>query len=131
MERIIVHALRTTVATAALAGMTALGLTGCSPSAFQDPIFRINGSCTTKSGTLLGVGSGFSDSALYQTVVTKPDGSSYDLSKDFQFGTTSETGTIELNSWKWPCKGDPAGTYSVSIKDLSSKKVAKTKFTIG
>jgi hypothetical protein len=95
--------------------------------------FKVIGACTSDSGVLTAVGSGFTPDATYTTEVWYPDGKEY---TNFNpVGTASSTGATP--DWKWPCGpygdvqvGDPAGTYKVRVTDNTSGRQVTTTFTI-
>jgi hypothetical protein len=89
------------------------------------PVLTITGACTSSGGTLSGASSGFTPGGHATINAWNPDGSVYaNLVHDSVVGGD---GSI---TWKWPCAGDPAGTYSTEAIDnttgLSSGKVSFT-----
>lgn len=90
--------------------------------------FAVTGTCTTQSGTLVGTSSGFTPGARYTVTATRPSGQPYDLGSGSS-GTVRADGTIV---WRWPCAGDPPGTYSTTVVDTATgRTTGPVPFTIG
>jgi hypothetical protein len=90
-----------------------------------DLVFAIHGSCTTAGGTLTSTSSGFTPGGLLDISATYPNGKPYtNLTAS---GTVKKDGTI---TWRWPCQGDPAGTYSTQIVDRETARYVTASFTI-
>ncbi len=89
--------------------------------------FSVTGSCTISGGTLTSVSGNFTPDSHYSIAAWKPDGSPYPLGP-LAGGTVASNGTIR---WKWPCAGDPSGTYTTQVTDdASGRTTAKVTFTI-
>ena len=120
-----------------VAAQTQIAVPGCTPAilkAYQDPVWRrpppahfaVVGTCTTAGGVLTGVSSGFTPGAQYEISATYPDGSPYPLR--YTTGTVNADGSV---AWRWPCAGDPPGTYNTQLVDLGDGNTADASFTIG
>ena len=68
-----------------------------------------------RRGILTGVSSQFTPGGRYEVSATYPDGSPYHLA--YSAGIVTGNGSAP---WRWPCAGDPPGTYSTSLGDLST-----------
>ncbi|MES4892501.1 hypothetical protein [Streptomyces sp. NPDC096012] len=88
--------------------------------------FEVTGSCTTEGGELASRSGRFTPGGPYSVDATRPDGSAYPLAHDS--GTVRADGSVV---WKWPCKGDPVGTYTTHLVDLSTGREAEDTFTVG
>lgn len=112
-----------------IAAGTVFGLSACdSPFGGDKPVLGIGGGCTTKGGTLKGVGTGFDANALYKTTVTYPNGDEYPTTGYYAYGSTDENGVMTL---EWPCKGDDDGKYTVRVTEVAhNDKSATARFTI-
>ncbi|WP_030270980.1 hypothetical protein [Streptomyces sp. NRRL B-24484] len=90
------------------------------------PTLTVDGTCTTDGGTLVGRTSGFAEGVEYYIDAAYPDGRPYPV-KSATKGRAD--GTV---AWTWPCKGDPAGTYTTSIGSMDgSVSTGTVSFTIG
>ena len=87
--------------------------------------FQVVGSCTTAGGTLTADSSDFTPGAQFSVSATYPDGSSYPLT--YTTGTVHADGSV---TWRWPCAGDPPGTYHTYLVDLSDGNSTEASFTI-
>jgi len=89
--------------------------------------FQVVGSCTTAGDTLTAVSSNFTPGAQFSVSATYPDGAPYPLS--YTTGTGHADGSV---TWRWPCAGDPPGTYHTDLVDLSDENdTGQVPFTIG
>ncbi|WP_075735885.1 hypothetical protein [Streptomyces acidiscabies] len=89
-------------------------------------VFRVTGVCTSAGGQLSSRSGGFTPGGEYAISAVRPDGSTYPL--DSASGTVAGDGSV---GWKWPCEGDPAGTYRTELVDTSTGRMAEDSFTIG
>jgi hypothetical protein len=89
--------------------------------------FAVTGTCTTDGGTLTGESSGFTPGGMYNVRAWYPDGSEY----------TGITHSAQVHSdgtivWRWPCAGDPSGTYTTQVTDeATGQSTTRVPFTIG
>ncbi|WP_416967360.1 hypothetical protein [Streptomyces sp. 4F14] len=89
-------------------------------------VFQVTGVCTSAGGRLGNRSGGFTPGGEYTVSATRPDGSLYPLASDS--GTVAADGSV---TWKWPCEGDPAGTYATELVDGSTGRTVGDTFTIG
>lgn len=98
----------------------------------QDPApetplrFGIIGHCSTEGGTLVGMGYGFTPGGEYLTEAYDPKGNPY--TEFDNTGTADAQGRI--TTWRWPCTGDPAGVYEVTIFDITTTRSQDDEFEI-
>jgi hypothetical protein len=89
--------------------------------------FRVIGSCTSAEGTLGAVSSGFTPGGQFSVSATYPSGLPYPLT--YTTGTVRPDGSV---GWRWPCAGDPPGTYHTELVDLSDgNNTGDVPFSIG
>lgn len=101
--------------------------TGTTSAPAGQLIFSIDGTCTSSGGTLTASSGGFTPGGSYRVSAWRPDGSAYtDL---FNSGSVRSDGSIV---WRWPCAGDPAGTYTTEVVDnATGRSTGRVPFTIG
>lgn len=87
---------------------------------------QVSGTCTTAGGTLTSTSSGFNPGEQYYINATYPDGTPYTNLKAET--TAKDDGSI---AWSWPCKGDPAGTYTTFVVTSNGTSSAPVHFAIG
>ncbi|MEU1572046.1 hypothetical protein ABZ519_12980 [Streptomyces collinus] len=96
------------------------------PPSPEPPLtFDVTGHCTTADGELANHSSGFTPGGTYSISATRPDGSAYPLARDS--GTVASDGSV---AWKWPCAGDPSGTYTTRLVDEATGREAEAAFTV-
>lgn len=99
---------------------------GGTPPSTAAPRLSITGVCTTSTGTLHGVSSGFTPGGVATIRAWYPDGRAYT-----NLIATSRVSSAGAISWTWPCAGDPAGTYTTeAIDQTSGRSTGRVPFTI-
>ena len=87
----------------------------------------ISGACTTRAGTLVGSTSGFTPGATATIRAWYPSGAEYT-----NLARSSRVAADGSIVWRWPCQGDPAGTYTTTVvDDVSGASTGEVHFTIG
>ncbi len=104
------------------------------PQAKGPLMFKIIGNCTSESGTLTSVSSGFTPGGPYSTEAWYPSGKPYTQISNPGYAS----GSGSTPGWNWPCaegetagKGDPPGEYRAVITDLTTGKSIETSFVVG
>lgn len=93
-----------------------------------DPVFAVGGRCTTAGGALTFRAAGLDPGSGLGFSVTTRDVRPYTNSRAARTGRVRPDGSA---TWRWPCAGVPAGTYLLTVAELSTGRTLGTRLPVG